>query len=347
LSAEIAARAEALLEVERTDEAIDVLVRGLAADPDDTWLLGVLVRAQLDVDPQAAVQTAERLVALEPWSSLAHRYCSIAYQALGRRDPALHHAREAVAKAPQDPWAHSTLATAIGGSKNKTQLDALQAAGKAIELAPNSTAGYFAAGRVEMDAGHWKNAGKWFERVLEIDPYDEPAQINLALAHEATGHIAPALRGMDGLLRFDPTDAHARTRLDDIVYTALVHFLWIVLFFAYVLGAVRGDAAILVLAFFVGWRIVMAFVAVYRLLRQTDMLRMLPWGYIGRLPKRHFWIAIGSASLAVGAVAFVGAIVLPSPPREHSTTVALIALWFGILSSWVRLLGHAWQGWRS
>jgi predicted Zn-dependent protease len=240
VSSEIVARAQALLEVDRPEDAIEVIVPGLAADPDDARMLSVLVRAQLDVDPKEAVKTAGRLVALEPWSSLAHRYCAIAHERAGNRKQAIHHAREAVEKAPEDPYAHGTLAAAIGGRKNKTTIEALQAAGRAINLAPDSTVGYFAAGRIELQAGEYDRAASWFERVLEIDPHDDAAQINLAIAHEASGKIAPALRGMDGLVRFDPTDAHARSILDGIVYTTLVHLLWIVLVLMYVVSTIRG-----------------------------------------------------------------------------------------------------------
>ena len=101
---------------------------------------------------------------------------------------------------------------------------------------------------------------------------------------------------------------------------------------------------IVVLVLFAWWRIPLAFIAIYRLLRDTHMLRRLPWAYIVRLPRRHFWIAVASASLAVGVVATLATAVLPDPLYEHSTAVGLTALWIGIISSWVRLLAHAWQG---
>jgi hypothetical protein len=104
---------------------------------------------------------------------------------------------------------------------------------------------------------------------------------------------------------------------------------------------------IVVLVLFAWWRIPLAFIAIYRLIRETNILRTLPWGYVARLPRRHFWIAVASACLAVGVVATLGTAVLPDPLYERSTAVGLTALWIGVISSWIRLLAHAWQGWRS
>jgi len=118
--------------------------------------------------------------------------------------------------------------------------EAMQAAKRAIELAPEEGVGYFAAGAVELHAGHWRRSAKWFERALEIDPHDQTARINHAIAKQGAGDVAAALGGVDALLRFDPTDEDARETLDDVVYTTLVHLLWVVLVLLYVVDGVWG-----------------------------------------------------------------------------------------------------------
>jgi hypothetical protein len=104
---------------------------------------------------------------------------------------------------------------------------------------------------------------------------------------------------------------------------------------------------VLGIAAFVIYRIAMAFIAIFRLARDTRMLRALPWPYIVRLPRRNFWIATATASLLVGAVAVLGASVLPGPYHGRFAAVGLIALWLGLVSSWVHLFSQAFGARRS
>jgi hypothetical protein len=104
---------------------------------------------------------------------------------------------------------------------------------------------------------------------------------------------------------------------------------------------------IIAIAVVVIWRIGKAFLAVYRLLRDTHMLRTLPWSYIKRLPLRDVWIGLAFVTLVVGAVAVVGTLVLPSALASTTAGIGLIALWLGVVSSWVRLFSQAWRARRS
>jgi tetratricopeptide (TPR) repeat protein len=239
VSHDAAARAEALLAVGRANEAIEILSRELATEPDDVWLLEVLVRAQLQIDHEDALKTAETLVRLEPDYAYGYRFCAIAHDQVGRRDEAIQYARTASTLAPDDPYVLSTHAV-IAGRRKKGHWEGMNAAKRAVEVAPGMAVGYFAGGMVELSEGHWRRSAKWFERALEIDPHDRAAQVNLAIAREAAGDVVAALGGVDGVLRFDPTDEHARETLDGMVYSTIVHLLWVVLALLFVVVAVRG-----------------------------------------------------------------------------------------------------------
>ena len=239
MSTDIAARAEALLDAGRPHQAVELLSQGLATEPGDLPMLRVLARAQLLVDPAEALATAQLLIAREPESQDGYFFAAVAHDELGNRKAAVESARTAMAIAPDDPYV--LMAFAITRSRRPWgRREGLRAAKRAIEVAPEDSAGYIAAGSVELHSGHWRRSAKWFERALEIDPHDQMAQINLAIAKQGAGNVAAALGGVDGLLRFDPNDKDARDVLDDVVYTTLVHLLWVVLVLLYVVQAVHG-----------------------------------------------------------------------------------------------------------
>ena len=141
------------------------------------------------------------------------------------------------------PWwasAHAVHADALARRPWKRG-DALAAARRAIELDPDSVVGYVAAGNVELGHGKWRKAERWYRQALQIDPHDRAARLNLVVAQESGGKIAPALVDARAMLRFDPRDPDARDRLDEVVYTTLVHLQWIVVALAIVALVVRGE----------------------------------------------------------------------------------------------------------
>jgi tetratricopeptide (TPR) repeat protein len=233
VSYETVARAEALLDAGRPEQAIELLSKELATAPDDVPMLQTLARAQLEVDPKAAVLSAQQLISLDPEEHHGHLYAALAYDELGNRSQALEHARAAARIAPDDLSVVMTYAIVVS-RKTFGRKEGMRAAKHAMALAPDDAAGYIAAGAVELHSGRWRRAARWFERALEIDPHDQMARINLAVAKQGAGNVAAALGGVDGLLRFDPNDKDARDVLDDVVYTTLVHLLWVVLVLLYV-----------------------------------------------------------------------------------------------------------------
>lgn len=226
VAAEAQERAQLLTELGRTAEAIALLHRALATDPDHTGLLEALTEAHLQADPRQALKTAERLIALGPGGYRGNYLAAFACLELGRGKQAIAHAREAVATAPNIASCHALLAEAYTRKKRSKQ--AKDAAERALELDPTEITGLIARGNVELGLGHWKEAERWYRHTLEIDPNNQPAQLNLATAQEAAGKAAPALLTMDGVLRFDPADDVARHHLDAVLYTTLVHIQWIV-----------------------------------------------------------------------------------------------------------------------
>ncbi len=221
------------------DEAIAILQRALATDPDDVGLLEELAWAQWRSDPAAARTTALRLVSRAPENGEGHYVAALSCLDLGLGKEGLEHARRMVALAPNRSASHALLADALARRRRKRK-EALAAAARAIELDPDSLPGFVAAGNVELAHRRWRNAETWYRRALELDPHSSVAQRNLIVAQQAGGRLAPAFSDAQALLRFDPRDADARRALDGLVFTTLLHLQWIVLGLATVALVVRG-----------------------------------------------------------------------------------------------------------
>jgi tetratricopeptide (TPR) repeat protein len=228
-------RARLLAAARRTDEAITLLTRALATDPSDPALLDALASAQIPVDRDAAAKTAARLLALQPDNPRAHNLAATALLDVKGGKQALEHADKSVALAPDVAWYHIIRAEAL---LRRHRIKAARAsADKAIELAPHDPATYNTAGNVELAARRWKKADTWYRQALQLNPNDRPAQLNLVITQKRLGQVGSAFADSDVLLRLDPNDPVARRRLDDVVYTTLLHLQWIAAVVAFIIAA--------------------------------------------------------------------------------------------------------------
>jgi tetratricopeptide (TPR) repeat protein len=236
---DVARRASALTEVGRADEAIALLQRELVGSPEDIELLDALAVAQLGVSAADALITSQRLIALHPDGHRGQLLAALASYDLDDVKAATRHAEATVAAAPWLPLGHALYAESVSRSGRKRKR-ALEAAERAIELAPDETVGYNAAGAVELHNGRWRRAERLFRKALELDPTDHTATLNLAVAQEGRGNIGSAFADTSTLLHLDPRDGHARDVLDGVAYTTLVHVAWVVLVILWITAGVKG-----------------------------------------------------------------------------------------------------------
>jgi tetratricopeptide (TPR) repeat protein len=234
-----AARADALIDAGRAHEAVVIVNQALAHDPDDVDLLGVLARAQLDVDPAGARATAMRLISLRPESPQGYLFGSFAAAATRDRKAAAAFAEHAIAKAPNLGEAHAQLAQALANDR-KRRRHARGAAARALELAPHSTLSRIAAGNVELGAGRKRQAAEHYRQALEIDPTNTVAMTNLAIVSKSRWNTGGALGGLQSTLALDPNDPQARRTLDRILHAAIIDLQWLVVGLAAILLAIRG-----------------------------------------------------------------------------------------------------------
>lgn len=208
-------RAIALAEIGRHREALRIAGQLLAQAPErlELWLLLAACHAQMG-GIATAERAAKRAIGLAPDAYLG--YAALAYARLtgGRPDTAVSAAWAAVRHGPDAPTAHGLLALALAGSADEAQrAEAVIAADRACELAPDDAYNHFVRGFVAHLQDAPTQARRSYQRALSLDPGHAETQHNLALLDAGEGEPLRALSGLVGTLRVDPGHEGARTAL--------------------------------------------------------------------------------------------------------------------------------------
>lgn len=164
------ARARALLEVKRYDQAVSLLARIVAADPSHSRAWCLLATAHLGTGQyREAEAAASRAVMLVPSDNWAYRLRSSAQLHLGNVTSAVTAANEACKLAPHDWRCHVCLAEAYLATEVEFNA-AERAVATALRLAPDEADVHFAAGQVSFARSKWKAARAHQERALALNP---------------------------------------------------------------------------------------------------------------------------------------------------------------------------------
>jgi tetratricopeptide (TPR) repeat protein len=302
----LAARAAALIDLGRYEDAVPLLSQALGLQPDDVLALDLLAQAQLDLDPAASLRAAQRLVEVAPDSYRGHLHVCIASLHLNQVRRATRYAREAVRLAPELPITHACLADALA-RRMIGRNAGLRAARRAIELAPDSPMGYLAAGNVELNHRGAKHARRWYEQASSLAPTSRPVQKNLAVAHSHLGRQDRALALTTNLLELDPRDERSRAMVDDEVLHFIIRLQQLVAAIAVVLGLVFGedrDVEFLI-------AIPVTFVLVLgsrlpQLPRSLVGVGKLPWSYLRDLMRRSWLVSVEALCFVIGLLALAG-----------------------------------------
>jgi tetratricopeptide (TPR) repeat protein len=193
-----AAIARATAQFERMDPAaaVGTLEPALRADPGsvDGWKLMARLRLALD-ENQAALEAANKAIALAPDSAGALATASRALSLLGRHDDAVTIAYRAVIVEPKNPLWHDRVAWALLAAERQFA-DAEQAARTAIGLDPEEPHYYFTHGAALEALGHTDQARQALLTSLRMEPENPMAQHRLAILNgEATREPTPKKRG--------------------------------------------------------------------------------------------------------------------------------------------------------
>jgi tetratricopeptide (TPR) repeat protein len=244
-------RADLLIDLQRCDEARELLAGRLAEDPEDVRAWVKLARSHLVGDAQdgeKALEATERALALDAEDIGALLMHAHALRAAGRFLETEDVLREVIRLAPDDWYGYALLANwvwrikairsgrANGGQVRREDQDAaLREAGElaqeAIRLGPEEVFAYEAAWLIADMAGNRAVADRLDEAILRLDPQHEQA---LARRTKRAAN-APGVKAAEAAtlyadaLAAAPDSAPMRRGLDEASYRLLRGVRWLAL----------------------------------------------------------------------------------------------------------------------
>jgi Flp pilus assembly protein TadD len=301
------ARASAMLDVKRYDEAARLLARVVAAEPDSARAWCLMARAHLGAGRFAeAAEVANRAVALDPADEWPHRLASNALVHLGHHTAALRAAREACRLAPSYWQAHVCLAQAALAAQ---RLDAAtNAAARARALAPNEPDVHFLSGKVSLGRGDLTAAREHQERALALDPAHSGAMNELGRIRLRRNDPAGAIRHFLSAARATPEERIYARNIDVVILRTVSRTIYVFTLIALVLIWVPavthvsrlpfaisiGSLAVLAAAAFM-WMVLRLPPEARRVVRRTLRTRRVA---------AAFGLALGGVAAAFAIVAF-------------------------------------------
>jgi Flp pilus assembly protein TadD len=227
---DLSARATALLELRRYEEAFQLASQAIAQQPGEARSHCLAAQALLGLRRhEEAAAAASQAIALAPSWSWPHRLYSAV---LGEASKSLRHsqqraaheravsaAREAVRLSPSDRTCHTALAEASARAGQLKEAD--EAAREAIRLAPHNANVWATASFVALKAKNWRAAEYAAHKALSIDPDNRAATNNLGVAMRAAGRWGQGAVAFAGAASLDPRAPTARDNVALIGYQYL------------------------------------------------------------------------------------------------------------------------------
>jgi tetratricopeptide (TPR) repeat protein len=228
------ARASAMLDVRRFDEASALLARLVSAEPESSRAWCLMARAHLGADRYAAAVTAaSRAVALDPADEWPHRLASNALVHLGKFPDALRAAYEACMLAPSYWQTHVCVAQAALAAQRHDI--ATEAATRARALAPNEPDVHFLSGKVSLARGHLAEAREHQERALALDPAHSGAMNELGRIRLRRHDTAGAIRHFISAARATPDERIYSKNIDVVLLRTVSRTIYVFTLFALIL----------------------------------------------------------------------------------------------------------------
>lgn len=197
------ARAQALVDLRRYEEARPWLARAVAADPSrvDAYCLLGLVQWRTG-DPDGALRVAEQGVGANPSHEWPHRLRSAILLEKRKWRAALDEAREAARLAPTTRECLHQLARAEWSAGKRREAEAT--AERLREMAPGWASTHELLGQMALQRRRWRECEEHYRRALALDPRSWLALNNLAVALQRQGREKEALELFEAAARADP-----------------------------------------------------------------------------------------------------------------------------------------------
>jgi tetratricopeptide (TPR) repeat protein len=199
-----AARADALMEIERYAEAVALWAKVIASQPAEARPHARMAAALWHLDRnREALAAIERALGLRQ-TEYYHRQRALILMDLDDRHEAIRAARAAVRLGPGTAAAHVTLARAL--LEDRSLEPALESARRAVKLDPNEAWHWEIQGRIAQRLGDFALAVLSFRKALAQKPADGYYHMVLANCLYEAGRHAECLKTLRSSLRLDPTN---------------------------------------------------------------------------------------------------------------------------------------------
>ncbi|HEV2345459.1 MAG TPA: tetratricopeptide repeat protein [Actinocrinis sp.] len=219
------ARAQRLLALKRTGEALAIVTVVLSSQPDDPAALRLAARCQSALGSNAeALRTAKAAVAADPHSEHGYRILAEVLRRTKSHKAAAEAAAEAVRLAPEEWRAHLTQAQCL------LRVDpnaALKAAERACELAPQSADTHYVRGAILRTLRKKEEARAAYRQALAINPQHAQAHGALAILDQSRWGWGGSLRGFRRALSIDPQQRTLRLNLESVILRRLWRLGWL------------------------------------------------------------------------------------------------------------------------
>lgn len=204
--------AEAYIQIDQPDNAIDAYTRLYALDPSrpDTLLRRALLHFTNDRPGETAADCS-RILSTGAGQSDSRAYLlrARALRQLGQAEPALEDLDRALALTPEAPEAHLQRAALL--SEMDRPAEALNDADTALTLAPEEENAYMQRARIHETLGNLQAAATDYRQVIGLNPFHEEAYLQLGRLLATIQQLDEALRLFDEALEIKPDFVRAYT----------------------------------------------------------------------------------------------------------------------------------------
>lgn len=297
-------RAQYLIDLRRYSAALDVVATGLVQHPADGALLYLGAAASLNMgDLEAGERFAERAVAAAPDWSAPLCCLALAQLKLGQPARAVESVAAAIRLEPND-WSSHALAARICAELPAYRSTGLEAARRAVRLAPGEVEPRLALANIALVSGNVRLAREACDQALRIDPNSPEALNELGrIKLKRKDHLGAAADFAQAAQRDVRLDV-AVHNIDVAIWSAvgwLFVRLWVVVIFLGQFTAASGGRlfGVFTLTVLVG-------LLTWQGVRLSAGLRSgVPRRYLRELPRRDRPLVVAVVFMAIAIAALV------------------------------------------
>jgi len=194
---------EALVGLDRSQEAIAAYEAGLKLSPEDTDALTSL----------GDIYIYQKIVKIDPKDADGYVNIGLVYNSMERAEDAIKAYNSALELDPENVFAYNALGDAWYGLGNREK--AIEAFNKGIAVDPHDAAAHFNLGELYYDLGEHEDAERECLESIRLDPEFTLAYLTLGSLHMDREHLSEAVKYLKLYLRYEKSP-QAQEMIDEV-----------------------------------------------------------------------------------------------------------------------------------